>query len=287
MGKKIFTIGYTIPTFDKNYIGFYDEQSLMDADILLISPEYFSPRGDWVSFSTSDSGCYNISASQTYKQKMKHLKKEIDDHLNAGKNVFILLAKKEEYQLSNSVSSDKKGQNTYHTESYSNYNFLPVHIGTLTSASGKHIEFSGHQTFSSFYDRFKNNLEYQLYIENLTGAQVIFAGKDKTKILGAIFKVKKGNLIVLPYIDSNKKEFTEYKEKKKYWTKEATQFGKSLVKSLTDIDKALCSNGDKTPPPDWINEANYQLKEEVILERDIENKTEEINKLVLKKMNWF
>lgn len=283
MEKQIFTIGYTIPTFDKNYIDFYDTQSLMDADILLVSPEYFVPRGEWVDFSTSDSGCYNVSASQIYKQKMERLRKEIDDHLNAGKNVFILLAKKEEYQLSNSVSSEKKGQHTYHTESYNNYNFLPVRIGTLTSASGKHIEFSGHQTFSSFYDRFKNNLEYQLYIENLTGAQIIFTGKDKTKILGAIFKVKKGNLIVLPYIDSNKKEFTEYKEKKKYWTKEATQFGKSLVKALVDIDKALCDNGDKTPPPDWINEADYQLKEEAILAREIENKTEEISKLVLQK----
>ena len=256
MEKQIFTIGYTIPTFEKNYIDFYNEQSLMDADILLVSPENFSPRGDWVSFSTSDSGCYNISASQKYKQRMERLRKELDDHLNAGKNVFILLAKKEEYQLSNSVSSEKKGQHTYHTENYNNYNFLPAHIGTLTSASGKYIEFSGHQTFSSFYDRFKSYLEYQLYIENLTGAQVVFTGKDKTKILGAIFKVKKGNLIVLPYIDSDRKEFTEYKEKKEYWTKEATQFGKSLIKALVDIDKALCSNGDKTPPPDWINETD-------------------------------
>ena len=39
MEKQIFTIGYTIPTFDKNYVDFYDELSLMDADILLISPD--------------------------------------------------------------------------------------------------------------------------------------------------------------------------------------------------------------------------------------------------------
>jgi hypothetical protein len=50
MEKQIFTIGYTIPTFDKNYVDFYDGASLSDADILLISPDSLTPRGDWVSF---------------------------------------------------------------------------------------------------------------------------------------------------------------------------------------------------------------------------------------------
>ena len=36
MEKQIFTIGYTIPTFDKNYVDFYGNLSLMDADILLV-----------------------------------------------------------------------------------------------------------------------------------------------------------------------------------------------------------------------------------------------------------
>lgn len=38
MEKQIFTIGYTIPALDENYVDFYDGASLMDADILLISP---------------------------------------------------------------------------------------------------------------------------------------------------------------------------------------------------------------------------------------------------------
>lgn len=58
MEKQIFTIGYTIPTFDKNYVDFYDGASLMDADILLISPESLYPRGGWIEFS-SGGGCYN------------------------------------------------------------------------------------------------------------------------------------------------------------------------------------------------------------------------------------
>jgi hypothetical protein len=252
---------------------------------LLISPDSLSPRGDWVSFTSSDGGCYNVSASQTYKQKISRLRKEVEDYLNAGKNVFVLLTKKEEYQLAGSVSSERKGQNTFHTEMSNNYAFLPINIGTLTSASGNHIEFSGNAVFSDFNDKFKKNLIYQLYLENMTGAQVLFTGKDKTKVLGAIFKVKNGNLIVLPYINYDEKKFTEVKgkDKKEYWTKEATQFGKVLVKALVDIDKALCKGGDKTPPPDWTNEADFQLVQEQVLQKDIEKKTKEIEKLILQK----
>ncbi|MFH0947374.1 MAG: hypothetical protein V1833_00020 [Elusimicrobiota bacterium] len=285
MEKKIFTIGYTIPTFDENSVDFYDELSLMDADILLISSDSFTPRGDWVSFTTSDGGCYNVSASKTYKQKISSLRKEIEDYLNAGKNVFVLLAKEEELQLANSVSSERKGQNTFHTEMYSNYNFLPINIGTLTSASGKQIEFSGNPLFSDFYEKFKKNLEYQLYIENPSGAQIIFTGKDKTKILGAIYKVKNGHLVVLPFIEYDEKKFTEYsgKEKKEYWTKEATQFGKALVKAFVDIDKSLHKGGDRTPPPDWTSEADFQLAQEQVLKKEIEKKSKEIDNLILQK----
>jgi len=285
MEKQIFTIGYTIPTFDKNHVDFYDGLSLMDADVLLISPDALEPRGDWVNFTTSDSGCYNVTASKTYKQKMSSLRKEIEDYLNAGKNVFILLTKKEEYQLANSVSSERKGQNTFNTEMYGNYNFLPSSIGALTSASGKHIEFSGNPIFSDFYKKFGKDLEYQLYIENLSGAQIIFTGKDKTKILGAIYKIKNGHLVVLPLIKYDEKKFTEHrgKEKKEYWTKEATQFGKSLVKALIDIDKALRKGGDRTPPPDWTNEVDFQLVQEQVLKKETEKKSKEIDELILQK----
>lgn len=284
MEKQIFTIGYIIPTFDKNYLDFDEERSLMDADILLISPDSLKPIDGWVNSTISGGGCYNMTTSRTYKQKMSYLRKEIEDFLNAGKNVFVLLTKKEEYLLTYSVSIDKKVHN-YNTETYTNYNFLPIDIGTLTSASGKYIEFSGNPLFGDFYKKFKKNLEYQLYIENSTGAQVIFTGKDKTKILGAIFKVKGGNLIVLPYINYDEEKFIEIKgkDKKEYWTKEAMQFGQSLVKTLIDIDKALHKNRERTPPPDWTNEVDFQLAQEQILKKDIEKKTKEIEKLILQK----
>ncbi len=287
MEKQIFTIGYTIPTFDENHVDFYDNASLMDADILLISPESLSPRGSygsWIEFSAGG-GCYNAPTSNEYEEKISHLKKEVTDFLQSGKSVFIILSKEESHMLSSGVSHPRKGENLHSTYTKTNYDFLPISIGTLVSASGKSITFSGNSLFSDFYDKFKKNLKYQLYIENTNGAQILFTGKDKTKVLGAIFKVKSGNLIVLPYINYDEKKFTEIKgkDKKEYWTKEATQFGKSLVKVFVDIDKALHKGGDKTPPPDWTSTADFQLAQEQVLQKDVEKKTKEIEKLILQK----
>lgn len=75
MSKEIISIGYVIPGHEDHYVDFQDASSLMDADVLLVSPHSITPNGDWVSFTSSDGGCYNVGASNRYKQKVTHLKK--------------------------------------------------------------------------------------------------------------------------------------------------------------------------------------------------------------------
>lgn len=279
MSKEIFSIGYEIPGNVAEYIDFSSEQSLMDADILLISPDSFRPSGNWVSF-MSDGGCYNIESSKAYKQRVSQLKKEIQDHLNSGKNVFILLSKKEEYSLAYGMTIEKKTRK-FSTETYSNYNFLPISIGTLTSASGKYVEFSGNPIFSDFYKKFKKYLEYQLYIEDINNAQVVFTGKDKAKVLGAVYKVGAGNLIVLPYLNYDYDEFIETKknkigEEKEYWTEAALKFGHSLVECLIQIANDLNKSTERTPPPKWIDRSDFVSAKETEIIQSIKNKEEKI-----------
>jgi len=262
----------------------------MDADVLLISPDSLRPLGDWVSFTSSDGGCYNVKASNRYTQNISHLKKEIEDHLNAGKNVFIFLTAEEMQTLSNGVSSPRKGQNSYSTYTYSNYNFLPIDIGKLTSASGKHVQFSGNHIFSEFYNKFKSNLEYELYVENPKEAQIVFTGKDKSKILGAIYKVGSGHLVTLPGLTFNEKDFTETKEgangdKKEFWNKKGLAFGNSLVSCLLEIDKKLSSDSEKTPAPDWMENEYFLGNKEKILNDSISSNVEKIEKIKLKNEN--
>lgn len=104
MNKRITSIGYEIPGKNDSYVDFQEAPSLMDADVLLISPDSISPLGEWVSFTSSDGGCYNVEASKSYIQKVNHLRKEIVDHLKAGKSVFIFLTQEENKTLASGVS---------------------------------------------------------------------------------------------------------------------------------------------------------------------------------------
>ncbi len=285
MKKQIFTIGYEIPGKSDNCVDFHGALSLMDADVLLISPNSLRPWGDWVSFTLSDGGCYNVEASNRYKKKMFRLKKEIEDHLKAGKNVFIFLTQEQEECLANSVSSPKKGQHTYSTQRYSNYNFLPIDIGTLTSASGRQVQFSGNPIFSDFYNKFKKNLEYELYIEDPNEAQIVFTGKDKAKILGAIYKVGSGHLVTLPILTFNEKDFTEIKKDEdgdeiEFWNKEGLDFGNNFVKCLLEIDKKLTDDSEKTPTPEWVSKKQFLGKKEKKLYDSINKNSEKIAKIM-------
>ena len=74
MNKNLLTIGFQIPGFSENNVYFGNSFSLMDADVLLISPTSFFPSGDWVSFS-GGGGCYNIEGSKRFEERLSHLKK--------------------------------------------------------------------------------------------------------------------------------------------------------------------------------------------------------------------
>ncbi|NUJ97646.1 hypothetical protein HGA92_02550 [Candidatus Gracilibacteria bacterium] len=282
MNKQIFTIGYEIPGYSENYVDFNSKKSLMDADVLLISPESLHPSyNGFVSFSSGGGGCHDVANSKKYEENISHLKKEIEDFLQSGKNIYIFLSKKESYILASSVTSQRKGEHSYSTYTKNNYEFLPINIGTLVSASGKHIEFSGNSIFSDFYNKFKKNLEYQLYVENPSNAQIIFTGRDKAKILGAVYKVGNGNVVTLPYLKYDNDEFTEYKEngKEDCWTDEAMNFGNNFVDCFLSIDQQLLQESEKTPPPQWSNKEVYSSKKAIKIEKEIEKNEIEIEKI--------
>ncbi|HAJ80753.1 MAG TPA: hypothetical protein DCO75_13400, partial [Fibrobacteres bacterium] len=75
MNKHLLTIGFEIPGFSDNCVDINDSFSLMDADVLLVSPESLVPRGDWVNF-TAGGGCYDVETSKKYQDIIYHLRKE-------------------------------------------------------------------------------------------------------------------------------------------------------------------------------------------------------------------
>jgi len=281
MEKQILSVGFEIPGYSDHHVDFGSKISLMDADLLLISPEGICPAGHgWFSF-TAGGGAYNIATSESFLQHINHLRKEIDDFLKAGKSIFIILTKREEYSLSRSLSHPRKGENLYSTSTSTNYDFLPINIGELNSASGKYITFLGDPKFSEFYKVFKNSLEYRLYVENPKEANIIFTGKDKSKILGAIYSIGKGHIITLPYLSYDEDKFVKYNEKedKNYWTNEALEFGKNLANCLLAIDQQLTQSSEKTITPKWALVKEFTSKRALEIQKLIQKNEKEIEEI--------
>lgn len=287
--KSIATIGYQIPGNSNLLLDFSSKKSLMDYDIIL-----FSPILPHYQRSLVDDGyfqgkiCYGESGSFKLKSDLKHWKNELTNALHAGKTVFFLLSDKEEFFADTgqrTYSGTGRSRNTtINVAPGDNYELLPINIGDICSGSGKQIVFSGLSSFKNLHERFKENLEYKLYLENVPKSDVIFTGKDKSKVLGFVMKVGGGNFVALPFIDYDEDGFTEVKKDKKgeeegYWTKEAVEFGSNLIRSILEIDTTIQGYSERTPPPDWVNDKRYFTKKEKEILDEIGKNSEKIKQL--------
>ena len=212
--------------------------------------------------------------------------------LELGKTVFLFLDKKQSFSLAFSVTSPRKGHNTYNTKSASNYDFLPINIGKITSASGEKVNFNGNHLFSDFNKKFGNYLTYEVYLENTDSSEVIYTGKDKSKVLGSIDRVRNGYLVSLPQIDYDNEKFIEYDEEKdsEIWSKEAISFGHSLIQCLIDIDSKISLKLTKTTIPEWVNKNEFSTKKGLLINESIEinnRKIEEITEKITQLKDEF
>lgn len=271
MTIKICTVGYNIPGFSNDEISFASKGSLMDADILVFCPQ----TPGYTSESYQGQSSYDERDSFKYKEHIQHWKKEMLSFAQSGKTIFIFLVDKEKFYLKTGTKDYKPKVIISHVDIHDNYEFLPLDIGDITTAHGELICFSGNTIFNTFYNTFKKDLEYRVYLENAKAESVVFTGKDKTKILGATFKVGAGHLVVLPYLVSERTGFVKYKKNKKgeekaYWTTSAIKFGNILVDCLIDIAKGLSVDGSKTLPPAWIQQDEFASKNEIRIQSDLD-----------------
>lgn len=122
-------------------------------------------------------------------------------------------------------------------------------------------------------------MNYQLYVEKTDDSnpsEVIFTGTDQSKILGAVYKVEKGNIVTLPYLNHN------YDNQFDDWTDDAQKFGNRLKGCLLSIDKQLSEKTEKTPPPEWSDQEEFSLTKAIEIEEEIQKNNHKIEELNLK-----
>ena len=140
--------------------------------------------------------------------------------------------------------------------------------------------FSGHSIFSSLWDIFGKYFKYESYLNDEVKTP-LFTTRTAEKVVGALFKVGNGNLVLLPVLDYDEDEFIDHdpQENKIFWNEKATEFGSKLIKAFVKIDKALRNDGTRTTPPDWAEDEDFQLAREQTMREEVERKSETISKL--------
>lgn len=274
--KEIVSVGFQFPSTDTNFHEINERVSLSDADIIIFSPNIDDLYQ--TEYSNLGKRCYDKESSFKLRDDFIHWKSELSLALKQGKTIFIFLKEKEEFNIhTGKQERSGTGRNqsvTNFVDLFDNYKWLPTSLN-IQSASGKNVYCSS-PLFQNFYNAFQKELNFEAYINSESIKDFSFTTKSKDRCLGATLKLPNGYMIFLPMLNSNKETFWKQNEEP---SKAGIEFGKRLVSNLVEIDKALRSNTEKTPKPDWLNNENYELKEAAKTKKAIQSNIQKIKKI--------
>lgn len=287
MSKKIITVGFEIPGHSELFNYYTSEQSLLDADLIVFEPTFYYEHGS----SYQGKTCYTDDSSFRLKEDTNHWRNELITALENGKTVFVFFKKFEEFFVQTGqkqYSGTGRNQRTTNFVAGShNYNFFPISIPKIIAKSGNEIIYEGNPIFATFWTEFGKYLKYESYFDERT-EHSIFLTKTGEKTVGSLYKVGKGNLVLLPPLKYSEEDFIQKnKNGINSWNQNGVKFGSRLVKSLVDIDKVLRSQGDKTPPPDWSQLSEYEIPQIKKIQKEITNIDNKIDSLKSKKSHML
>lgn len=283
MARRIFSVGVEIPGDEAENVNFLSPQSLLDADIVLFSPEvpYIYERDTY-----QGKPCLSDDASFRAKNAIAHWRRELDAALKAGKLVVVFLqAPQVVFAATGQVDYSGTGRNARKTRivgELSSYEALPV-TWKVRAASGTEMRLAkGAAFFSGFWAQFSGEMEYELYLDGVT-AEPLLTTRAGERLVGAYLTVGAGTLVAVPPISFDADDFTyvegEGYQQKTFWTEKAIGFAKKFISALCAVDDQLSSEVKLTPPPEWAQSNAYEMPAEIGLRERILSINAEISVL--------
>ena len=169
-------------------------------------------------------------------EDFEHIKKQLSEILNDGRNVFILVGYNENcyskvtFELSNDPVE------------FDMYSFLPIPL-IFDHLQGKEIAFCGESPFNNFFEVNKDNLEYNAAFEVQKG--VVLAKIRRTnRAISFTQKYKNGMIIFLPTMVSDIAVETQ----------KGQRAAKTFLKSIYDLDNQLYLEKEVNALPDWTED---------------------------------
>lgn len=218
----------------------------------------------------------NEDESFSIIREFQSMRKQLQDMLEIGKNVFVILEKNEKryiYSGEKTISGNgKNAKETNYVQVIDENGFLPVDV-KLESLLGEKTQVVANGEYKDFYDSVQGLYLYQQIIKEPIGENdVIIPGTNN--VVAMHMKYGKGNIVFLPrpyeeeeYIDSSKG-----REKKLHF-----------LKQILDLDERLTSRSQYHELPEWakkimlFDEKKHIEKNEVI-DKKIEKLIEQKNK---------
>lgn len=266
MPKNIITIGIDIPGHKSKYTSLKSKLCLLDYDIAVVNPSI----DEFYDYSYDDhlgKRCLSETNSFRLKEHIEYWRREILEAIKAGKTVFLLLNELQEvYVATGEKSYSGTGRNrqmTRHVALFDNYQIIPGGIKVVNSSGTSMRLYEEGNLLAVYWTEVRDESEFRVHVDG-QGVRPLVTTKSGGKIVGAYRRYKNapGALVLLPYLDFKREEFSYEKEDEFYWTDEAIRIGKRFTKSIIGVDEVVRKKSESTPSPNWAEEEFYALPKE-------------------------
>lgn len=301
--QQVISVGVWIPGNADEYVDFKSDRSLLDADIIVFSPNLSSYS---VEENYQGKATLNHTDSALLHEDIQHWKREITIALEAGKTVFLFMSGLDSvYIFTGEKQYSGTGRNARATNFVSlldPYSAVPLAnlVSSIQRRSGLRIKTTKRiGPLSSYWNEFGSHSPYQVYLDKTIGFAALVT-QVGDKMVGGIVRFKDfpGAIVMLPppsFVSAVKERAKQLREKKKRVKKISSADSKKLsdqaeisvgnqfISKLVEIDKTIRAGSDRTPTPDWARTSEYVLNEEARVQSDIaelKTKIEELQKQI-------
>lgn len=303
MHKHVISVGFEIPGDAAECVDFSSDSSLLDADIVVFSPNienyeaYESYQGKSL-LTEHDSGRIEADSS--------HWNRELHIALEEGKTVFVVMLGVETLYIDTGEKSySGTGRNARATRvvsAFDPYSAVPIPgLGAATRRrAGERIKTTRDiGALSAYWREFGPVSYYQAYLDENIGVPALVT-QTGDKMVGGIVRQKdlKGTLVLLP--SPNLSYMAKQRDEKRGAMEPSTKAPASdeeepaseaqrsvsiqFISALVEIDKVLRIKSEKTPPPTWATAETYAMGEEARFRAEVSKIEAAIEELEARKL---
>ena len=256
MMKRVLTVGCRIPGGFGEYVNFDSKASLLDADFVLFCPPFWLPN-------------------ENPRQTIDHWRRALEDVLDAGNSVFVLLSDYREVSL---------GQSNV----VANYDALPYPIAVVRSTGTSMTLSRGQSILGDYWQQFGAESRYLVHMAELNDFDPLVVTRHGDRVVGAIHRAENGSgaLVALPWISLDREEFAYIRDESDNgdtWSNVAVEWGRRYFETLRSLDDALKFRDSRTPTPLWAQSDAFKTGQEITLSEELGEIQGRITGLVTKR----